>query len=137
MSAKSYGVYDEYPPHIPYVLSNWCYCDALDGDVLRSGDVLDIVWADGTSSREEIVVERDSESTSDMGHACKIPITKAYATTAARGTTARIRLVTAGVKSAVLIKRALSPYEEAYNQVRSAIEKRRAALKEQAKEPKP
>ena len=44
--------------HIPYVLSNWCYVDSLDGEELKEGEKLVIVWADGMRTEEKLIVDK-------------------------------------------------------------------------------
>lgn len=130
MGAEKYGSHDECKPHVPYVLSNWCFADSLDGKRLESGDELEITWRDGNTSRATVRLRTSFTTIGDMGQECAVPISRAYVPAVVHGADTHIRLVEAGVTSAVLIKscRVLDAYESARRRVERAISRRRIAL---------
>ena len=91
-------------PHVPYVLSNWCYIDSLDGEELVDGEELMIVWADGHASKEKLYVDKHSEPYNDMGHTYDMSVVKAYVQVPIHGALAKVRLVEARVQSATRVK---------------------------------
>lgn len=111
MKREIYGKHDECKEHVPYVFSDWCYLDSLDGTPLREGDVLDVTWKDGTTSRETISVEESTYEVNDMGHPFACPVSKAFATTLLHGGVAKARLFEL-VERAVLLARAPVPSPE-------------------------
>ena len=83
----------EAPKHRPYVFSNWCYLDSLDGDVLADGVRLLVTWPDGSTSTEKITVIQRNETVHDMGHDCQILVTEAYVKSVVRGATLKVCLL--------------------------------------------
>jgi hypothetical protein len=83
----------EAPKHRPYVFSNWCYLDSLDGRVLADGERLLVTWPDGSTSTEKITVLQNSETVNDMGHDCQIQVTEAYVQAVVRGAKMKVRLL--------------------------------------------
>jgi hypothetical protein len=107
--SEFYGKHSECKEHVPYVYSQWCYCDSLDGEVLRTGDVLDVTWKDGTSSRETIDVEESTHTVNDMGHPYDCGVTRAFISTLFHGGVAKARLLDLAAKAVMVARRPIPP----------------------------
>ena len=78
------------------IYSNWCYCDSLDGIVLKDGERIKVQWPDKTTSKEVVHIEDCSYTGSDHGHPCDIKVTKAYVKTLCKGVKSLVRLYDSG-----------------------------------------
>ena len=92
MAMKAYGSHDECEKHVPYVYSQWCYIDSLDGKPLKHGEILRIQWPDGSWSKERVVLEHGFDTINDMGHNCEIVVDRAYVEVGHRGAKTKVRL---------------------------------------------
>jgi len=72
--------------------SNWCEIDYLDRWSLKDGDLLNVTFKNGETRMVKAVVLDESYETSDMGHPCNIPVTRAYAKANIYGSTVKIPL---------------------------------------------
>ena len=90
--------------------SNWCYIDRLEGQDLMSGDMLRMVFPDGTETKEKVLVEEYNEPSSDHGHPITIPIKKAFVWRKVSGIKTKVYL--AGKVKAEFIKKKPRPSQK-------------------------
>lgn len=95
---KSYNNHEEFEKHVPYVYSNWCYIDSLDGKPFQDGERVLVEWMDGALSLENVVVVHQMEPYDDMGHTYEMPVDKAYLRVPVHGAAALISIFDAARK---------------------------------------
>lgn len=74
------------------IISNWSYCDGLDGEILRPGDKLLVQWSDGSRSEHLVQIKDRSYTSSDHGHPCEIGVTEAYISVPFKNVESLVRL---------------------------------------------
>ena len=95
MSVPSTNDHKKCPKNTPYVFSNWCYMDSLDGKELADKEILEVTWPDGSITTERISVRLHYDTICDMGHDTQIPVSEAYVTAPVRGANMKVRLIEA------------------------------------------
>jgi hypothetical protein len=73
--------------------SNWCSIDRLDGDDLQNGEMLKLVWPDGSISTETITVEKTTFEVYDHGHSYGAPQSHAFVQTEVHGQPVKLHIV--------------------------------------------
>lgn len=65
--------------------SDWGYWDQLDGETLRTGETIEVLWPDGSTSRHRCQIDRRSYHGTDTGSPIEIPDETAYVKIEVRG----------------------------------------------------
>jgi hypothetical protein len=82
------------------VCRDWCCCDQLDGEELKDGERLDLLWPDGSIIIGASVKLREfSETCMEHGGIAEIPYKMAYYKTMHRGARVMVELRESSVKA--------------------------------------
>lgn len=71
---------------------NWQQIDKLDGEPLKHGEKISVVWPTGEISTETVIVHTSRSTVNDHGTPWEIPVSQAYVEVDHNGAKALIRL---------------------------------------------